>query len=267
MRRWIWVTAMTLAAVLAAAANFKLYLKEGADHLVREYKVDGDRVRYYSVERSAWEELPVELVDLERTERELKRVETERRERAEENRIERQAEREGRTELHRVPIEDGVYWVHGEQITPLKQGETQVKGNKKRSVLKTISPIPIVAGKATVEMAGVRSDFVVDSAKPQFYVRLDRLERFGIIHLTPKKNSRIVEDLTIVPVTKETVETQKEVEVFRQQLAPNVFKVWPVEPLQPGEYAVVQFTQDQMNIQVWDFAYRRGAGSAAQPRR
>jgi hypothetical protein len=63
--------------------------------------------------------------------------------------------------------------------------------------------------------------------------------------------------VTIVPVTKETIEEQKEVEVFRQQLAPAVYKIWPVEPLEPGEYAVVQFTQDRMNVQVWDFAYRK----------
>src|ERR1700722_14312507 len=49
------------------AANFKLYLKDGNFQLVREYKVDGDRVMYYSVERSDWEEIPADLVDLKRT--------------------------------------------------------------------------------------------------------------------------------------------------------------------------------------------------------
>ena len=244
-------------AGLAFAANLKLYLKDGSDHLVREYKVAGDRVRYYSIERGDWEELPLELVDLDRTAREEKRVEEERRARIEEDRVERKAEREAKTELHRVPLDDGVYWVNGEQIVPLKQGETKVKGNKRRSVLKVLSPIPVVSGKATVELEGAGSEFLVNSATPQFYIRLDKVERFGLARLTPKKDSRIVEDLTIIPVTKETVETQKEVEVFRQQLAPSVYRIWPVEPLGPGEYAVLQFTQDKLNVQVWDFAYRK----------
>ena len=50
-----------------SAANLKLYLKDGGFQLVREYKVDGDRVKYYSVERSDWEEIPADLVDLKRT--------------------------------------------------------------------------------------------------------------------------------------------------------------------------------------------------------
>lgn len=249
---------LLLAALVAAATgNTKLYLKDGADHLVREYQVQRDRVRFYSIERGDWEELPLDLVDLDRTVREQKRVEEERKKVAAEEREEREVERQGRTELHRVPLDDGVYWANGELVVPLKQGEPKVKGNKRRSVLKVMSPIPIVSGKATVELDGPQSNFVVNSAAPQFYVRLEKVERFGIARLTPKKDSRVVEDLTIVPITKEVIEEQKEVEVFRQQLAPNVYKIWPVEPLQPGEYAVLQFTPDKMNVQVWDFAYRK----------
>jgi hypothetical protein len=245
------------ALVAAATGNTKLYLKDGTDHLVREYKVEGDRVKFYNIERGDWEELPRELVDLERTVREEKRIEEERKQVAEEERVEREVERQGRTELHRVPLEDGVYWANGDLIVSLKQGETKVKGNKRRSVLKVMSPIPIVSGKATVELEGTQSNFVVNTPAPQFYVRLDKVERFGIARLTIKKDSRIVEDLTIVPITKEVVGEQKEVEIFRQQLAPSVYKIWPVDPLEPGEYAVVQFTPDHQNLQVWDFAYRK----------
>ena len=51
----------------------KLILKDGSFHLVREYQVQGDRVRYYSTERSQWEEIPAALVDWDAT----KNVETE----------------------------------------------------------------------------------------------------------------------------------------------------------------------------------------------
>ena len=55
-----------------ATETFKLYLKDGDFHLVREYQLQGDRIRYYSTERGDWEEIPKQLVDLEKTERERK---------------------------------------------------------------------------------------------------------------------------------------------------------------------------------------------------
>src|SRR6476620_2672860 len=65
-----------LFAVVAFAANVRLYLKDGTYHVVREYQTQLDRVRYYSVERGDWEELPLEMVDLKRTEAELQQHET-----------------------------------------------------------------------------------------------------------------------------------------------------------------------------------------------
>ena len=56
--------ALAALALTAWAANLKLYLKDGSYHIVREYQVQPDRVRYYSVERSEWEEIPLDLVDL-----------------------------------------------------------------------------------------------------------------------------------------------------------------------------------------------------------
>ena len=31
---------------------------------------------------------------------------------------------------------------------------------------------------------------------------------------------------------------------------------WPQEKLEPGEYAVVEFTDGKVNMQVWDFAIK-----------
>ena len=67
--RKLWLMLATLVLV-AWAANVRLYLKDGTYHMVREYQVQADRVRYYSLERSDWEEIPIDLVDLKRTESE-----------------------------------------------------------------------------------------------------------------------------------------------------------------------------------------------------
>lgn len=248
---------LMLAGVLAAnAATFKLYLKDGSYHLVREYQVEGDRVRYYSIERSEWEEIPTRLVDLERTLAELQRSEQRIREETKALAEEEQAERELRQEIARVPAETGVYWVKGDGLLPLKQAESKVVTNKRRSVLKVLTPVPIVAGKATVELDGPASAAVVDTPMPEFYIRLAAEERFGIFRLTPKKDARVVQRWSIIPVTKEIFEEQEEVEVFRHQVGEGLYKIWPKAPLPPGEYAVVEYTAGKGNIQVWDFAYR-----------
>jgi hypothetical protein len=120
-----------------------------------------------------------------------------------------------------------------------------------------LSPIPILAGKQTVELAGAQSKFVVKDSRPQFYFRRATAERFELVRLKTKKDARVVQDISIIPVSKEILEEQQEIEIFRQQLAPSVFKIWPVEPLEAGEYAIVQFTPGKLNAQVWDFAYRK----------
>jgi hypothetical protein len=239
----------------AWAANLKLYLKDGDYHLVREYKVEQDRVRFYSVERSQWEEIPLELVDLKRTEQEAAQRKAQL---AEEARIlseEDHAEREKASELSKIPVDSGVYQVVDGKLRIFKLAESKVRTRKGRSILKAVAPIPIVAGKGTLELEGERSAYFVDTDRPEFYIVLATPERFGIFKLTPAKGVRIVEKLTFVPVSREIVEEPEAVEVFRQQLADDVYKIWPQQPLAPGEYAVVEYTEGKLNIQIWDFAY------------
>jgi len=243
--------------VLAApAATIKLYLADGSYHLVREYQVEGDRVRYYSVERSEWEEIPLKLVDLKRTQAEQQQRQEALRKEAQALAEEERFEREQRRQIERIPRQPGVYLAAGDEIRPIPQAESKVATSKTRSVLKVLSPVPVIAGKADVELDGERSKNLVTSERPEFFMRLSAQERFGIVRLWPRKGVRVVQKWNIIPITKEIVEEQQDVEVFRQQLDEDLYKIWPVEPLKPGEYAVIQYTQGKGNLQVWDFAWR-----------
>ncbi len=249
-----------LSAILLFGETFKLYLKDGDYHLVREYQVSGDRIRYYSTERGDWEEIPKELVDLEKTERERKAKDEETVREAREEDEEEKAEREQRREIESIPMDPGAYFKEGDQVKALKLADYQVITSKKRKTLQVLSPIPLVPGKASVVIKGEHSEFGFNEARPDFYLRLAKEERFGIISLTPKKNLRLVEDISIVPVSKESIEERKQMETFQQQLASGLYKVWPEKPLAPGEYALVEYsdTEDKEDIQllVWDFAVR-----------
>lgn len=247
------VIAGLLFAALAVAANFKLYMKDGSFHMVREYKKAGDRVAYYSTERGDWEEVPLSLVDLKRTEDEIQDREKVIKEEAAAFDAEEKAEREQRREIERIPVETGVFQVAGEKVDVLKQAEVKVVNNKKRSILKAMSPIPIVAGKSNVELDGTSAVQTIKGDRPEFYIRLAAEERFGIAKLKPGKASRIVQVWNVIPVTNEVVEECEMVEIFRKQLADGLYKIWPAKPMEPGEYAVIEYTEGKGNVQVWDF--------------
>ena len=251
------VIALVLLTPLAGA-RIKLYLQGGGDLLVSEYSVEGERVRYYSVERSVWEEIPTDLVDLERTQGEHERKEAALSVRREQERVLREAERKARVELHRVPLEDGVYHVSGDEVVPVQQAELTVNNSTKHTILRVMSPLPM-PDKVTLEVGGPSSALVVSDGRPMFYMRLEKMSRIEIFRLKPKKKSRQVQVLQKVPNTKEIFETHEIVEIFRQQLAPQVYKLWPVDPLPAGEYAVIEYTPGEENIRVWDFSVRAAA--------
>jgi hypothetical protein len=245
-----------LIAVTAFAANIKLYLKDGGYHVVREYQVQTDRVHFYSIERSQWEDIPLDLVDLKRTETEAASRKAQLEEDAKSMAEEEKAERAVSKEVSRIPQDPGVYWLEGNEVRVVKQAESAVHTNKGRSVLKRLSPIPMVTGKATLELQGNNSLNVFKDPEQEFYIQLSEPERFGIAKLTVGKGVRIVENLTIMPVTNETVEEPQMVEILRKQLADGLYKIWPQEKLPPGEYAVVQYSEGKMNMQIWDFAIK-----------
>lgn len=253
-----------IAFVAAAQAQTQaLFLVDGTRMNVREYEVVDDRVRYFSSERGQWEEVPVKIVDFERTNTHNRARKAEFEVRQEEERRERLAERRARTELHSVPLDDGVYYLRGQDPVPVEQVFYKIDRSTGRSFLNVIAPVPVIAGKRTVSIAGLSASTVTTDEKPAFYLRLDSFSRFGIARIEPerKKDRRIVQQVYTVPKSDEEFEAQNDVEVFRQQLAPLVYKVWPVEPLEAGEYAVVDFTPGESDLRVWAFSHRPGEQS------
>jgi hypothetical protein len=246
-----------LAAALLSAATIRLYLKDGTYHMVREYQKQGDRIRYFSTEREDWEELPFSLVDLKRTESERSQLEAARKEEAAAMDAEEKAEREAAREIASIPVNPGVYMVSGEKVTTLAQADIKVVNNKKRSVLKAMSPIPIVSGKSTVEVDGLKSPLPLEAPRPEFYFRLAKEERMALIRLKPGKTSRVAQTLNKIPVSNEIIEDTDIVETFKQQIAEGLYKIWPTKPLEPGEYALAEYTEGEANIQLWDFSIVR----------
>lgn len=244
-----------LAACALVAAD-RLYLKDGTYQLTNQYEVKSDRVRYYSTERGEWEEIPLDLVDLDHTKAELAerkaQVEADSKAEAEE----RAAERAAARQIAALPTENGAYYIRGDATEALKQAESKIVNNKRRSILKALSPIPVIMGKATVELDGEHAAFHIAEPKPEFYLRASDYEEFEIAKLTPGKNTRIVERLSIAKFQdmREVSEEVQKMESFKKQEADLIFRVWPQNALEPGEYALIQYTPGKLDAQIWDFS-------------
>jgi hypothetical protein len=255
--------ALFALAFAAWAANVKLYLNDGTYQLVREYKVENDRVRFYSLDRADWEEIPKELVDFKRTETEAKQrqdqIDREAKVISEEEKVARDLEKE----VMRIPQNPGVYWVEAGQVRALRAAESTIHTNKGRSVLKILTPIPVVSGHATLEIPGAHAERTILNPEQEFYIQLSETERFAIVRVTTKGQVRIVENLVQEAITKEMTEERDPVDIFQKQMTDGgLYKIWPKQPFAPGEYAVIEFTEGKMNMQIWDFAYRPGSETA-----
>jgi hypothetical protein len=256
---------LVLLTAVALGATERLYLKDGTYQLTREYQVLQDRVRYYSTERGDWEEIPLDLVDLDRSKKEAAerqtQVETDAKAQAEED----AAVRSARQQVEQIPMENGAYYIKGEQVQQgeqlqaLKVAESKIVNNKKRSVLRILSPIPLVPGKATVELDGEHAALRVTGDRPEFYFRLSDYEQFGIVKVAAKKGVRVVENLSILSLQgqREVDEQQEMVPTFKKQEADLLYRIWPEKALEPGEYALIQFTPGKVNPQIWDFGVDR----------
>ncbi|HML15750.1 MAG TPA: hypothetical protein VK419_01940 [Bryobacteraceae bacterium] len=246
-------------AVAASGANFRLYLKDGSYQMTNEYQVLQDRVRFYSIERSEWEEIPLEMIDLDRTKKEIAERDAAAKEEAKASAEEDNAEREAVKEIERVPPDPGAYYSHADKLETLRIAESKLVGNKRRTALKILSPLPLVTGKQTLELDGESAELRVAEARPEFYFRLADEESFAIIKLTRKKGSRVVENIDVAPVTNEIIEHRDEIPTFKKQDGYLLYKIWPENDLEPGEYALVEYTELKRNPQVWDF----GVGAAS----
>ncbi|HUP03843.1 MAG TPA: hypothetical protein VMU19_07640 [Bryobacteraceae bacterium] len=246
-----------LAALASWAANVKLYLKDGGYQLCREYQVQADNVHFYSVERSEWEDIPVALVDLKRTEAEAAAHEADLQKEAALAKEEQRADKQLQEEIARIPQDPGVYWVEGNAAKTIERAETNLHTEVGKSILRHLSPSQSPVTKtAAMEIKGARSSNIFTNPNQEFYVQLGEPATFGIVRLTSKGSVRIAETVGYYGSSDEVSEERELVDTMELQLAEGLYRIWPKTGLRAGEYAVVQYHDGKADMQVWDFAVK-----------
>ena len=265
----------------AASRGKKLVLKDGNFQLVREYQRKGERVRYFSEERHAWEEIPAAMVDWDATAKAeadsqdasaalVKKVHTQEEAMRTETVLDVDASLVVAPGVF-LPPGEGMFLIEGKSVTPMGQVGSQTKTDKKTFLKQVLSPIPIVPGKQNVEIPGPKAKIRIPaSVSPEFYLReappdpdnpsaLEHSSRPGetgpeveLVRATVKGNRRRLESIRSM-FGQELGTERSTMSLQRWEVAATVYRFTLGEPLPPGEYALTEILQGGMNLFVWDF--------------
>ena len=242
----------------------KLILTDGTFQLAREYMVEGDRVRYWSVERSQWEEIPANLVDWDATHKSEAEQASRDAELKAKIRASQLAQLTKDIDVDRsleikpglfLPDAVGFYALDRDKLVrEMKQSEAVVKTSTGREVEKIMSGVSLIPSKKTMEIPGERAAMRLTTAEPEFFMRPadSREPRFRLLRAQIKGGHRLIDSISI-HFTGEEKHNATEIEIQTWTPASGVFRYTVDERLAPGEYAFVEMTDEGINGYVWDF--------------
>jgi hypothetical protein len=255
----------------------KLMLKDGSFQLVREYQINGDRVRYYSIDSGQWDEMPADLVDWDKTKKVAddeaardatfvaKARDTEEKRRADLLDIDASVEAAPGVFL---PPGEGLFSFDGKTVLKLAQAPIDSKLVKKKVVEQIFVPIPIVPTQHNITIHRPHAEYRVENGQPEFYMRLadGREPDLELIRATTRGDSREIEKLDQLfgqkRLRKNTLPMQ------RWQVAIGLYRFTLGTPLEPGEYALAEVVQDNgMSLYVWDFGVDASSKPAAEKKK
>jgi hypothetical protein len=242
----------------------KLILKDGTFQLAREYSVEGDRVRYWSVERSDWEEIPSSLVDWDATHKAEADQSSKDAELKAKIHASEVAERTKDIDVDRsleikpglfLPDDVGFYALdENRHILNMKQSTAGAHLSKGRETERILTGIPLIPSKQSLELPGARAEMRFTTGEPEFYMRPadDREPRFRLLHLQVKNGHRTIEKVSVY-MSGEEVHNANQVEMQTWTPARGVYRYTVEKRLDPGEYAFVEMTKEGISGYVWDF--------------
>lgn len=246
----------------------KLMLKDGSFQLVREYAVQGDRVRYYSLDRSQWEEIPSDLVDWDATGKAA--AQQQQREAAIVARVHNQEAARLATPLDIdaslevaprifLPPGAGLFAFDGKAVLPVPQAETNSKLSKGHFLEQVMVPVPIIPTRHNVSILGLHAKLRLRTDQPEFYMRTAdaRTPEMQLIRAKAHGENRQIEKVDELfgqqRVAGDAISMQ------RWEIARGVYRFTLSKPLAPGEYALAEVVSDTgMSLYVWDFGVEEG---------
>jgi len=253
----------------------KLMLKDGTFQLVREYHIEGDRVRYYSIDQMDWQEIPESLVDWDATKK-VEFAETKRdmelianARKVDSARHAEPLDVDASIEIAPklfLPPGNGLFEFDGKAIYPLSSADPDIKYSMVQRLKQVLVPIPIVPSRHTVSLDGERAKFRMRSTSVEFYMRTADAQEpsLDLVRAKVHGGKRSIENLDQLFGEKEAT-GRILVPLLRWEIARGVYRFTIEQALDPGEYAVVQAVESGgTNVYLWDFGVDPGISGPKQ---
>lgn len=259
-----WLAAfLWLGLAAAQAQEIKLFLKDGSYQLVKSYQMNGERVRFYSLDQQEWEEIPASLVDFDATRR-AQQQGTSAHAADLERAKEIQKEQHDITAVNtgfevapgvHLPDTEGVYAYDGLRLIPLIQSQGEVATDKERKVLTMALPGPLLKQRGLVSLAGAQAAVRIGVPQPVFYIQATDGwgQKAELIPVKSSRGSRTVEKIQGGIGLGQSGELREAVPLKITKAAKGVFKLQPAQALAPGEYVIGELIDGKLNLDVWDF--------------
>jgi len=271
---------LSLMAVPSQAQQVKLFLKDGTQLLVKSYRIEGDRVRFYNLDTHEYEEMPVALVDFDAT----KRAASE--QAAEHAKIVGEAEQLEKEhfgpdtagpavkpagfavapDLY-LPLTEGVYAYDGLRVIPMVQSEGEVVSDKQRAVLMMAMPGPLLKRRSLVSLPGPQAAVRIVNPQPVFYVQASDPwgDKAVLIPVKSSHGLRVVEKVQSGVGLGAPGEIRDAIPIEKEPVAKGIFKLQPTKALAPGEYAIGELVDGKLNMDVWDFGIDKPGKKVENP--
>ncbi len=250
----------------------KLILKDGTYLLISKYQIVGDRVRYYSVERSEWEEIPSSLVNWPATRKAAGAPNATEKKAM---RLARDVDIEAHPEQYDVgpglglpigvllPPGQGMFAYNGGSILKLTTDLAKLNLNKGRFLATLVVPVPVLAKTYTVSLAGKHAKTRIASPEPVFFYRTSSRLRphFRLIQAVIHGKRRNIEVRSVYFGAKQT--KADEIPTTMHQVENDTYRITADQDLSPGEYVLAEVDPGRgIDMYVWDFGI---AGPHAKP--
>lgn len=248
-------------------------MKDGSFQIVSRYAVDGDRVRYFSVERAEWEEIPSSLVDWPATKK--AEADQEKADAALASKLKTDEQAAGRAPVDVdasfevvpgvfLPPGEGAFILENHAIFPLQQSPASAKLAKGHFVEQIAVPLPVIPSRTSVDLPGKHATFRTTNPTPEFYFRTKDLAEpeIALIVAHVQSNKRHIENIDTL-FGQQSLKG-KSIPVQEWRVAEGLYRFTLGQSLAPGEYALVQFSpKDGLNLLLWDFGVDRSRTNAA----
>lgn len=241
----------------------KLVMKDGTFQIASSYQIDGDRVRYFSVERSEWEEIPSSLVDWPATKQ--AEADAAKTDAALTNKLKASEAMAMKASVDVdasyqvvpgvfLPPGEGFFILDGRAVSLLKQSPASAKLSKGHLVEQIVVPIPVIGSRASVDLPGQHAGFRVTNPTPEFYFRTSDLgePQIELLAARVEHDKRHIENIDTY--LGDQNHKGKTVSMQEWKVADGLYRFTLGQPLTAGEYALAQFSpKEGINLLLWDF--------------